>query len=67
MEIYITICKTESQWECAVGHREHKQGLCNNLDRWDGEGEDREVREGGDIRIPMTDSCRCLAENNKIL
>ena len=29
--------------------------LCDNLEGWDGGG--REVQEGGDISIPMADSC----------
>ena len=28
MESYITICKTDSQWEFAVWLRKLKQGLC---------------------------------------
>ena len=28
--------------------QELKQGFCNNLERWDGEGNEREVQEGGD-------------------
>ena len=32
---------------------------------WEGDG--RKVQEGGDICIPMADSCWCLTENNKIL
>ena len=56
MEIHITICKIESQWEFAVCLGELKQGLCINLEGWGGEGDGREVQEGGDIRIPMTDS-----------
>ena len=28
--------------------RELKQGLCNNLEGWDGEGDGKEVQEGGD-------------------
>ena len=56
METYITICKTDSQWEFAVCLRELKQGLCINLEGWDGE-DGREVQEGGEICIPMTDSC----------
>ena len=32
MESYITICKTDSQWEFAVCLRELKQGLCINLE-----------------------------------
>ena len=56
METYITICKTDSQWEFAVCLRELKQGLCINLEGWDGE-DGREVQEGGEICIPMTYSC----------
>ena len=67
METYITICKIDSQWEFAVWLRELKPGLCNNLEGWDGEDGGREGQEGGDICIPMADSCWCLAETNKIL
>ena len=54
-ETYITICKIDSQWEFAVWVS------------WDGEGDGREVQEGGDICMPMADSCCSLTENNKIL
>ena len=57
METYITICKIDSQWEFAVCLRELKQGLCINLDLWDGEEDGREVREGGDIYMSMVDLC----------
>ena len=67
MEIYITICKTDSQWEFAIWLRELKPGLCNNLEGWDVEGEGKDVQEGGDIGRPMADSCWCLAETNTIL
>ena len=53
METYITICKIDSQWEFAVWLRKLKQGLCINLEWWDGEGDQREVQKGGD----MADSC----------
>ena len=36
METYITICKIDSQWEFAIWLRKLKQGLCINLDKWDG-------------------------------
>ena len=41
IEIYSTLCKTDSQWEFAVWLRELKPGLCNNLaggwaGRWEG-------------------------------
>ena len=67
METYITICKIDSQWEFVVWLRELKQGLCINLEGWDGERDGREVQEGGDICMPMADSFWYLAENNKIL
>ena len=63
---YITICRIDSQWEFAVCLRELKQGLCINLEGWDEEGDGSEVQEGGNICIPMADSCWGLTEN-KIL
>ena len=66
MEIYITISKIDSKWEFAVWLRKFKQGLCINLEGCDGEGDGRELQEGGDICMPMTDSCWDLTESNKI-
>ena len=57
MDIYITICKTDDQWEFAIWLKKLKQGLCVNLEGWNGEGDGREVQEGGDMCIPMADSC----------
>ena len=57
METHITICKTDSQWEFAVWLRKLKQGFCINLEGQDREGDGREVQKGGDICIPMADSC----------
>ena len=55
MEIYITICKIDNQKEFAVWLRKLKQGLCINLERWDGEGAGRDIQKEGDICIPMAD------------
>ena len=66
METYNTICRTDSHWEPAICLRELKQGLCDNLEGWDGEGDGREVWEGGDLGGPMAESCLCLTENIKI-
>jgi len=41
METYITICKTDSQREFAEWLRKVKQGLCINLEGWDGEGDSK--------------------------
>ena len=57
METYITICKIDSQREFAVWLRKLKQGLCMNLEGWDREGDGREFQKGGNICIPMADSC----------
>ena len=57
IETYITICKIDSQQEFAGWLRKLKQGHCINLEVWDGEGGGREVQKGGDICIPVADSC----------
>ena len=67
IETYIAICKIDSQLEFTVWLRKLKQGLCITLEGWDGEEEGREVQKGGDICIPMADSCCGLTQNNKIL
>ena len=57
LETYTTICKIDSQQEFAQWLRKLKQGLCINLEGWNGEGDEREFQKGGDICIPMADSC----------
>ena len=47
METYITIFKIDSQQEFAVWLRKLKQGLCINLEGWDGEGDGKEVQREG--------------------
>ena len=47
METDITLCKIDSQWEFAVWLRTLRQGLCINLEGWDGqETGERFKREG---------------------
>ena len=57
MKSYVTICKIDSQREFAVWLMKLKQGLGVNLERWDGEGDGKELQKGGDTCIPMVDSC----------
>ena len=57
METYITVRKIDSQWEFAVRLRKLKQGLCIHLEGWGEAGDGREIQKGGDICIPMADSC----------
>ena len=52
METYITMCKIDSQQEFAIWVSKLKQGICINLESWDG----REVQKGGDLCIPVADS-----------
>ena len=54
VEIYITICKIDSQQEFAVWLRKLKQRPCINLEGWSGERDRREVQKGGDICIPIS-------------
>ena len=57
IETYITTYKIDSQREFAVWLRKRKQGLRINLKGWDEEADGREIQKGGDICIPMADSC----------
>ena len=57
METYITICKIDSQQEFAMWLRKVKYRLCISLEGWGGEGDGYKVQKGGDICIPMADSC----------
>ena len=47
LETYITICKIDSQREFAVWLKKLRQGLCINLEGWDGEADAREVQKEG--------------------
>ena len=40
--------------------QEAQQGLCINLEGWNGVGDGREVQKGGGICIPMADSLEGL-------
>ena len=66
-ETYSIICKIDSQREFAVWLRKLKQGLCINVEGWDGAGDGRKFQKGGVICIPMADSYCGLTENSKIL
>ena len=35
----------------------NSDGLCDNLEGWDGEEDERGGWEGGDMGVPMADSC----------
>ena len=64
-ETYVTKYKIDSQWESAVWLRKLKQGLCINLEGWEGARDGKEVQKGGDICIPMTGSVKQLSFNKK--
>ena len=55
METYNTVCKIDSQWECALWLKKLKQWLFVNLEGWAGQGDGREAQKGGNICIPMAD------------
>ena len=64
METYMTICKIDRKQEIAVYLRELQQGLCINLEGWDGEGDGREVAKGGDICITMGFPCSSAGKDS---
>ena len=41
--------------------------LCEDLKGWNGVGGGREVQEGGDMSVPMADSCVYMSKTNTIL
>ena len=67
METYITICKIDSQREFSVWLRKLIQRLCVILEGWNSDGDGGWCSKGGDICVPIADSCCGLTENNKIL
>ena len=65
MKTYITICKRDSQLGIWYMAQETQTGALYQPRGWDGEGDGREVQKGGDICIPMADSCWGLTETEK--
>ena len=57
METYITICKTDSHGGICCMAQETQTGTCIYLEWWYWEGDGRDVQKGGDICIPMAESC----------
>ena len=57
METNNSIYKIDGQWEFALSLGELKEGLFNNSEGLDGEGDWRVVWEGLDMGVPKTDSC----------
>ena len=53
IETYITICKIDSQWEFAVWLRGLRQGFCDYLEGWDGEGNERGLWERSAMVVPI--------------
>ena len=51
METFIIVCKIDSQWEFPVCLRELKQGLCINLEGWNGEGDGKKEGEGTYVHL----------------
>ena len=47
--------------------KKFKQGLCINLEGWDGKADGREVQKGGYICIPMADSHEVMGPDAIIL
>ena len=49
--------ETQVRWKVLQEGRHTEAILCDYLEGWDRPEGEREVQEGGDICIPMADSC----------
>ena len=59
--------KLDTKWKFALRCRKLKSGALCNLEGWDGVGGGGKIQEGGDMCIPMAESCWCMAKTNIIL
>ena len=57
MKTYITICKIDSQWGTCCMAQETQTGALYQPRGMGWGGDGREVQKGGDICIPVADSC----------
>ena len=68
IEIYTSsYVKLDSQWNLLCHTGSSNPVLCDNLGGWFGVGGGRQVQEGDDIYMLMTDSCWYISEANTIL
>ena len=65
--IYIVICKVDSQGELAVWCMELSLVLCDSLERWDAAGDGGDVHQGADVCVTVADSCWYMAETHTVL
>ena len=65
METYITICKQIANGNLLYVSGTQTGALCQ-AEGWDAEGDGKEIQEGGNMGVPMADSC-CMTESHKIL
>ena len=52
-----TLLYVDSEWEFAIDAGNPKLVVSDNLEAWDSMGDGREASEGGDLCIPMANSC----------
>ena len=65
IETYTLTCvKQTVNWKLLYNTGSSNPVLCDNLEGWDEVGGRREVQAGGDICMPVADSCWCMAETN---
>ena len=65
--MYITMYKTDSQWETAIEHRELSPVLCDNLEGQDEAWGGKEAQEGENIYTLMANSHCYMTETNTTL
>ena len=65
--IYIIICKIDTQWEFNIWLREFKLVLYENLEGWDAVGSRKEVKEGGYLWLIHADVCQKSTQHCKAI
>ena len=67
METDVTERKVGSHGNLLCDAGSSKPALHDHLEGRDGVGDRKAVQEGGDMPLPVTDSCCCVAGTNTIL
>ena len=57
IEIYNTMCKTDKSMGICCMTQGTQTGALRQAEGQGGEGDERKVQEGGDMGVPMADSC----------
>ena len=64
--MYITICEIDTSPSLMHETGHSKPVHWDNPEGWDGVGGGSGVWDGGDTRLPVADSCQCMAKSTTV-